>query len=196
MRTMLPYLPVQSQPVVACRAQGAAGISGGSRPQSRRRSTVLGVLCGAAVLLGVGACGGERYTDWSAERPSVARTAPWSDWSLPQGRTVVSSEAGLVVRYGAQGAEGEAPDVGALDGAWRAAIEAEGFAIVRDQSRGPRISATYEEAGPDGLTGEGRQLAYAVSSQDREGARSVTVSLQVVPASARVPLSPPSETTP
>jgi hypothetical protein len=193
---MLPYLPVQSQPVVACRAPAAAGISGGSRGLSRRRPSVLGALCGAAVLLGVGACGGERYTDWSAERPSVARTAPWSAWSLPQGRTVASSDAGLVVRYGAHGAESEAPDVGALDGAWRAAIEAQGFAIVRDQSRGPRISATYEEAGPEGLTGDGRQLAYALSSQEHQGARSVTVSLQVLPASARVPLSPPAEITP
>lgn len=157
---------------------------------------MFGALWGAAVFLGIGACGGERYTDWSAERPAVSRTLPWSGWALPEGRTVASSEAGLVVRYGARGTEGEVPDVGALDDAWRAAIEAQGFAVVRDQSRGPRISATYEEAGPEGLTGEGRQLAYAVSAQERESARSVTVSLQVLPESARVPLRPPAATTP
>ena len=180
---MLPYLPVQSQPA----------------------SSRAGIAATLALLLGLGACGGERYTDWSETRPSVPRTSPWTEWNLPEGRTVSSSEDGLVVRYGHHGRAGsETTDVQAIDERWRGALAQAGFTVIRDQSREDRVSATFEQAGPEGLTGEGQQLAYAVSSQTaRVGTRrekrrgeamdvpSITVSVQRLPENARVPLLPP-----
>lgn len=106
------------------------------------------------------ACGGNRFPDVPRE---VERTAPWSELRLPDdGRTVSSGEEGLVVRY-------DQAEVGAIDRAWRGALESEGFAVVEDTSRGDLVSCSLAR-GEDGV-------ALAISAI-RGG---VVVSLQELP---------------
>jgi hypothetical protein len=105
------------------------------------------------------ACGSNRFSD--APR-SVERTIPWSELELPaDGRTVSSRPDGLVVRY-------DSEDVGAIDGAWRAALEGAGFELGEDTSREALVSCTWTQ-------GE-QTLALSVSAMRG----STTVSLQEV----------------
>ncbi len=213
MPMMLPYLPGQSQPHRRGGPRVARGIRGEGRRLSRGGFSAR-QIAGLVLVVGLMACRGDRYTDWSDDRPDVERTSPWSGWALPAGRTVASDSDGLVVRYGHHGSAGEGEaDVPALDVAWRGALAEAGFEVVRDQSRGDRISATFEEPGADGAItgsdGDGRQVAYAISTQAvRVGTRrerrrgesrsetSVTVSLKLLPAHARVPIPPPEPAAP
>lgn len=66
---------------------------------------------------------------------SVSRGSPWADLALPEGRTVSSASAGLTVRT-------DDPPATA-DAAWDGALQALGFVVLHDASRGPSITRTY-----------------------------------------------------
>jgi len=105
------------------------------------------------------ACGGNDLHEQVAEVP---RTAPWSELALPDGRTVVSGEDGLVVRY-------PHDRIDALNSEWSAALRGEGFGLTEDSGRAGMVTSTWSR--------EERRLALSITAIRKTS----TVSLQELP---------------
>ena len=105
------------------------------------------------------ACGGNGLHEHIADVP---RTAPWSELALPTGRTVVSGEDGLVVRY-------PTAQVDALNSEWSLALRAAGFGLMEDSGRAGMVASTWAR--------EERRLGLSITAIRGTS----TVSLQELP---------------